>query len=127
MFGNVNNTLTVSWNPSAITGINNNLIRAFEQSVESMKTDVIQEQVVPFNSGQLQNDISLNTTKEAQGEILLTTSINYAARMYFHPEFNFQTVNNQNARGLWYEMWIRGSKKYFLQDSFKRFYQGGTP
>ena len=127
MFGNINNTLTVSWNTSAITGIDNKLLQAFEQSVGALKTDVIQEEVVPFNSGQLQNDISLNLSHEQEGEILLTTSLDYGLRMYFHPEYNFQKINNSKARGEWYEMWIRGSKKYFLQDTFKTFYKGGTP
>lgn len=32
----------------------------------------------------------------------------YARRLYFHPEYDFQTVNNPNAQGKWAEPWLPG-------------------
>lgn len=106
------------------------LLKAFSQTAEALRTDVYQEQVVPFDSGELQRDIYVNEQKINSGIITLsqrsvnsTNPLDYSLRMYFHPEYNFQTINNPNAQGLWYEMWINGAKKHFLRDAFKKIYR----
>lgn len=114
-----NTNFNVSFNTKQL---DQKMLRAFSQSVEALRTDVYQEQVVPFDTGQLQNDIFLNEQKINLGIITLSNTVDYSLRVYFHPEYNFQTVNNPNAQGLWYEMWINGAKKHFLRDKFKTLY-----
>ena len=57
------------------------------------------------------------------GKVSLITSTPYARRMYFHPEYNFQTKENANARGNWYEPWISGKDKDFCSKAFSQFYK----
>lgn len=45
----------------------------------------------------------------------------YARRLYFHPEYNFQKVNNPNAQGLWAEPWLPGGdRENFIPDTFQQ-------
>lgn len=97
--------------------------QALEMTAEALRTDVINEQVVPFDTGATQGNIFVNRSRSHLGIVSLDSTLNYARRIYFHPEFNFQTVNNANARGLWYEEWINGGKKNFCQDTFTVFYR----
>ena len=57
------------------------------------------------------------------GIVSLNTSTPYARRMYFHPEYNFQTTENPNAQGNWYEPWINGKNKNFCKNAFSQFYK----
>jgi len=41
-----------------------------------------------------------------------------ARRFLHHPEYNYQDVNNPNARGDWPQPWIDGEKKDFIQDTY---------
>ncbi len=55
---------------------------------------------------------------------LLTTDAPQARRLYYHPEYNFQTVNNPNAGGLWLEPWQPGGRREtFAQDKFAELYK----
>jgi hypothetical protein len=92
-------------------------------TAEALKTDVINEQVVPFDTGATQGNIFVNKSKSHLGVVSLDSTLKYARRIYFHPEYNFQTVNNANAKGLWYEDWIRGGKSSFCRDTFAVFYR----
>jgi hypothetical protein len=104
--------------------LNKTSITALEKTAEALRTDVVKEQVMPFDIGTMQNDSTfVDYSKSAQGVTSLITDTPYARRMYFHPEYNFQTVNNPNAQGNWYEMWISGSKKTFCVDVFAKFYK----
>lgn len=43
----------------------------------------------------------------------------YARRLYYHPEYNFQTVNNPNAQGRWLDHWLPGGQhESFAADTF---------
>ena len=54
----------------------------------------------------------------------LTAAPPYARRLYYHPEYNFQTKENPNAKGMWYEDWMPGGQKAdFAPKAFKQFYK----
>ena len=97
---------------------------SLEQTAEALKTEVISAQVIPFDQGTLQNDSTFIDIKNSKnGKVSIISSTPYARRMYFHPEFDFQTVNNPNAKGLWYEDWITGKEKNFCKNTFKELYK----
>lgn len=50
----------------------------------------------------------------------LVTDTPYARRLYFHPEYNFQTANNANARGEWLRDWMPGgAQEGWLQAAYE--------
>lgn len=97
---------------------------ALEQTAEALHTDVVQEQVMPRDTGNLQNESTyVDYSKKYEGKISLVSSTPYARRMYFHPEYHFQKTENGNAKGRWYGAWISGKKKDFCQNVFAEIYR----
>jgi hypothetical protein len=99
-------------------------ITALEKTAEALHTEVVQAQVMPRDTGHLQNDSTfVDYSKSKNGLVSLISQTPYARRLYFHPEYNFRTVENPNAQGKWLEPWISGDKKEWCQETFKQFYK----
>ena len=109
-------------NNSKIAKIENAQKKALFETMDALKTDVIQSQVMPFDTGTMQNESTFITTSKNGKIASLITRTPYAARLYYHPEYNFQKTNNPNAQGQWLEDYISGSKKDFCQEKFKEFF-----
>lgn len=109
---------------SKIQKIENAKNTALYKTMDALKTDVIQSQVMPFDTGTMQNESTYVTRprKENRSKVSLITRTPYAARLYYHPEYNFQKTNNPNAQGQWLEDYISGSKKDFAQEKFIEFF-----
>ena len=99
--------------------------QALEQTAEALHTEVVQAQVFPFDTGNLQNESTfVDCSESSRGQVTLASTAPYARRVYFHPEYHFQTKENPNARGLWYEDWLPGgSKDQFCQKAYKEIYR----
>lgn len=117
-------------NQRALQQITKDVQTALEKTAEALKTEVIQAQVIPFDTGNLQGEsFFVDYSKSQNGEVSLVHSTPYARRLYFHPEYNFQTTENPNARGEWYEDWLEdGEKADFAPKTFAAFLkrEGGT-
>lgn len=99
-------------------------IRALEMTGEALHTEVVQAQVMPRDTGHLQNDSTfVDYSKSKSGLVSLISQTPYARRLYFHPEYNFRTTENPNAQGKWLEPWISGDKKEWCSETFKKFYK----
>lgn len=110
-------------------------ITALEQTAEALHTEVVQAQVMPRDTGHLQNESTfVDTSRRAQGVVSLVSSTPYARRLYFHPEYNFHRDEwfdsegkshggNINAQGKWLEPWISGDNKDFCPKTFKKLYR----
>ena len=100
-------------------------VTALEQTAEALHTEVVQEQVFPFDTGALQNENTfVDTTENRSGRMSLVSSTPYARRMYFHPEYHFKKDENPNARGKWYTDWLPGGPKAdFCRDAYKQIYR----
>lgn len=118
-------TSKVKMNFPRIKQLTQAAVTALEQTAESLHTEVVQAQVFPFDTGNLQNESTFVDYSEAKdGKATLVSSTPYARRLYYHPEFNFQTDENPNAKGNWYEDWLPGgSKANFAPKAFKQFYK----
>ena len=118
-------TSKVIINAGMIKKISQAQVRALEQTAEALHTEIVQAQVMPRDTGTLQNEKTFVDNSEAQRGISRIISEGpYARRLYFHPEYNFQTAENQNAKGRWLEDWLPGGKEEeFAPDAFKRFYK----
>lgn len=100
-------------------------ITALEETAEAVHTEIVQAQVFPRDSGNLQNESTfVDRSQSKSGKASIVSSTPYARRLYFHPEYHFDTGENPNARGRWYEDWIPGGKEAdFATDTFKEIYR----
>ncbi len=116
---------TVKMNFPRIRQLTQAAVTALELTAEALHTEVVQAQVFPFDTGNLQNESTfVDTSESAKGKVTLVSSTPYARRLYYHPEFHFQKEENPNARGEWYEDWLPGgSEENFAVDAFTRFYK----
>lgn len=116
---------TVKMNFGRIRQLTGAQITALEQTGEAVHTDVVQAQVFPFDTGRLQNESTfVDYGESSKGSVTLVSSTPYARRVYYHPEWNFQTDENPNARGMWYEDWMEGgTKQNFAKKAFKEIYK----
>lgn len=112
----------VSVNSTGTRRIEAMAAKALAQAADATLTDIVDAQVVPFDTGTMQNDQTFaDLTAVKQGVARVVTSAPQARRLYFHPEYDFQTVNNPNARGGWFADWIHGSKKGFARNAYAKF------
>lgn len=116
---------TVKMNLPRIRQLNEAAVRALELTAEALHTEVVQAQVMPFDTGNLQNESTfVDCSQSSQGKVSLVTSTSYARRLYYHPEYHFQTKENPNAGGEWYKDWLPGGGKAdFVPKAFRQFYK----
>ena len=103
---------TVKLNMPRIRQLTQAAVTALKLTGEALHTEVIQAQVFPFNTGHLQEDATfVDYSRANDGMVTLVSSTPYARRLYYHPEYHFQTKENPNAKGMWYEDWLSGGAK----------------
>ena len=113
---------TVKMNFPRIKQLTQAAVTALEMTAEALHTEVVQAQVMPFETGNLQNESTfVDYSESKQGKVTLVSSTPYARRLYYHPEYNFQTDENPFAGGMWYEPWMEGGvSQDFAKNAFKR-------
>ena len=117
---------TVKMNFPRIRQLEQAQVTALEHTAEELRTDVKQAQVMPFKTGTLQGEGTfVDYSESRQGKVSIISNTLYARRLYFHPEYHFQTKENPNARGKWYTDWLPGGKKSdFAINTYTRIYKG---
>ena len=130
----VNSRVTI--NNRTIRNLQRASITALEKTLEAMRTDIVQAQVTPFDTGATQGKDTHGNfivdpvtgrphtvedySKSREGKVYLVTTSPYARRIYFHPQYNFHKIHNAHAQGKWYEPWITGVKKDFCKKKFRK-------
>lgn len=116
---------TIKLNMTKIRHLTQASIIALERTAEALHTEVIQAQVMPFDTGHMQEDSFFVDYSDSElGRVSLVVSTRYARRLYYHPEYNFQKSENPFAGGRWYEPWLPGwANQDFCQRVFKKFYK----
>lgn len=119
---------TIKLNFGKIKSLQRAGIQALEQTAEALHTEVVQAQVMPFDTGNLQNESTfVDTSNINSGKATIVSSTPYARRLYYHPEYNFSKKENCNARGEWYSDWLSGgSKENFARETYKKIYKNIT-
>ena len=108
----------------AVKKLTNASIKALEQTADLLRRDIMDAQVMPWDTGNLQRDNTfVDYSQSKSGLVSLISQTPYARRLYFHPEYNFRKTGNKNAQGKWLEPWISGDKKDFCWAKFKEFYK----
>lgn len=112
-------------NAGKVKQINEQSIMALIKTADALKTNLVQSQTMPFDTGALQNRSTfIDDSQSSQGVVSIVSDTPYARRLYFHPEYNFRQDKNPNAGGMWFEPYINGDKKDFAKNTFKTFMKG---
>lgn len=98
---------------------------ALHNTTDALLTQIKNTQVMPFDTGNLQNESTFaDYSNLAKGETKIVSSTPYARRLYFHPEYNFSRDENIAAGGKWLIPWLKdGTRQNFCQKAFARFYK----
>jgi hypothetical protein len=111
--------IKVNWNFGAVRQVEQAVATALEQTAQAVLEDVEKEQVMPKNTGTLSEASTFLYDAESRtGVVAIVSDTPYARRLYYHPEYNFQTSKNKNAGGKWFQPWIDGDKKEFAAKAF---------
>lgn len=105
-------------NQKAIRKIEEAAIKALPLTMEAMKSEINNMQVVPKETGNLEES-AVTGVENNKGFISYNTP--YARRLYYNPQFNFRTDKNPNARGRWLDDFIYGPKKNWLAQAYGEF------
>lgn len=116
---------TIKMNFGRIRQLSQVTVTALEQTAEALHTEVVQAQVVPRDTGTLQNEkMFVDFSESREGRAVLVHEGPYSRRLYYHPEYDFQKDENPNAKGHWFEDWEPGGgKEKFAPNAFKKFYK----
>lgn len=97
---------------SAIRQLDDATIRALVKTAEALHGEIVQEQVMPRDTGTLQNEkTSVDISESYTGHVDITSEGPYARRLYYHPEYEFQKDENPYAGGKWFDSWLPGGRE----------------
>lgn len=123
--------IEIKLDKQAIRDIENAAKKAAAEAMEALRTDLINSQTMPFDTGDMQNNqtfVSVEGEDSVNGEetysVSLVTGSPQARRLYYHPEYQFQQGHNDNAGALWLEPYISGDKKNFVAEKYNEALKG---
>lgn len=118
-------TSTVNLNYPKLNQLNSTAIKALEMTTQLLLTEVKNAEVMPFETGNLQNESTFVDFGNSQrGQTSIASNTVYARRLYYHPEYNFRHDFNANAGGKWFNPWLEGgSMENFAKTTFATLYK----
>ena len=116
MAGNVQVTSRIELNYSVLNMIDNAQFEALAQTADATLTELRDRQVMPFDTGNLQND-STFVDDSQKTTVSIVSSTPYARRLYFHPAYNYRRGNNASAGGKWFERFLNDT---FIQNAYAK-------
>lgn len=104
--------------------INEQAKLALLDTAEAIKTDLIQSQTMPFDSGIMQNHSTFVDDKRViKGITKIVVDTIYSRKIYFDPEINIKQGKNPNAKQYYFDDYMVGNKKDLPIKYFKQFMQ----
>ena len=106
--------------------LNDKMKDALVATMGELQKRIRDEQVIPRDMGSLQGEkFYIDDSMRNEGIVSLVNEGPYARRLYYHPEYNFQTASwvdangvqhggNINAQGMWFTLWQKGG--YFEKE-----------
>ena len=114
MAGNVQVTSRIELNMSVLNMLDNAQFEALGQTADATLTELRDRQVMPFDTGNLQND-STFVDDSQKTTVSIVTTAPQARRLYFHPEYNYKRGNNASAGGKWFDSFLNDD---FIKDAY---------
>lgn len=113
--------MQITINKSAIQAINKAIQKSALETGELLRQEVVNAAVMPFDTGDMQNNQTFVEQKEEGDRIVtsLVTGSPQARRLYFNPQYNFRTDRNANAGGEWLKPWLNRDKKDFAKETMQ--------
>lgn len=109
---NPNVSSTVKLNIPKLNKLSTSATKALEQTTAMLLSEVKNAMVMPFDTGNLQNEQTFPDYGNSQnGHTKIVSNTPYARRLHYHPEYNFRRDYNANAGGEWYKPWLKGGQK----------------
>lgn len=113
--------MKITYNTKNINIINEMAKLALIDTAEAVKTDLIQGQTMPFDTGTMQNDSTfVDDKKVIKGVVKIVSDTPYARKVYFDPEMHIKQGKNPNAKQYWFEDYLTGNKKDLPIKYFKQ-------
>ena len=110
-----------TYNTKNINGLLENARLALIDTAEAVKTDLIQSQTMPFDTGTMQNDSTfVDDKKVIKGVARIVVDTVYARKVYFDPEIHIKQGKNPNAKQYYFDDYISGIKKDLPIKYFKQ-------
>ena len=109
--------------PGAVAKINKAVQTSLRKTADVVLDDLIQSQTMPMDEeANLQNKSTfVDDSQAARGVVSIVSDTLYARRLYFHPEYHYNTEYNPKAGGAWLEPYLTGTKKDYAQKVFAAF------
>lgn len=119
--------MKINFNTKNINMINEDARLALTDTAEAIKTDLVQSQSMPFDTGTMQNDSTfVDDKKTIKGLARIVVGTVYSRKVYFDPEINIKQEKNSNAKQYYFDDYITGSKKDLPVKYFEQFMQRRT-
>lgn len=112
--------MKITYNIKNIETTLENARLALIDTAEAIKTDLIQSQTMPFDTGTMQNDSTFVDKKVLRGVAKIVVDTGYARKIYFDPEIHIKQGKNPNAKQYYFEDYIIGEKKNLPIKYFKQ-------
>lgn len=112
--------MKITYNTRNINKINEQAKLALLDTAEAIKTDLVQNQTVPKDKGELEGDMYVSDKKIIKGIAQIINPAIYARKVYFDPELHISQKENKNAKQYWFDDYITGSKKNLPQEYFQK-------
>ena len=116
MASNIRVSNTIRIDTRALDMLDNAQLEALAMTGDATLTELRDRQVMPFDTGNMQNDSTFLDDSQ-KGKVSIVTTAPQARRLYFHPEYNFKRGNNHSAGGKWFESFLNDDfvKKAYAQ------------
>ena len=88
----------IKWDLSALGKLYKAMDQALIDTAKDVEQKILDAEVIPKKSGKL--EASQNVVVRGD-TIKLSYNSPYAARLYYHPEYEFSREQNRNAQGMW--------------------------
>lgn len=119
------NRVNIKLNARSIASVSSKVQQSLVETADALKSDLMQSETMPFDTGELQNRSTyVDDSKKKSNKVSIVSDTPYARRVYFHPEYKFQTTKNANAGGLWFDTYVDGKKKNYVKNTFAKIMRG---
>lgn len=117
-----------AWYPGAHAALESAFGNALNKTAEDIVLDVEARGVVPYaesaqkrghEAGKLARSVAVQPVKASAKGARIVWNAPYAARAYFHPDWQFSTVVHGNARGRWMDDYMDGERTAYVRDRYR--------